>query len=114
MSHKIKIKRQLELDGGPCALCASNSAATHTCKEHMHAHIGLIDKSADAAYKASLELIFAHVADIHMTILSILSKEYGHSVEEMLTTVTNHSDWKSIYLHPVLKSLVYFPPKSDK
>lgn len=110
MDRKITIKRQLELDETPCALCADS----HTCKEHMHAHISLIDKSADAAYKASLELIFAHVADIHMTILSILSKEYGHSVEEMLATVTNHPDWKSIYLHPVLKSLVYFTPKSHE
>lgn len=112
MDRKITIKRKLTIDEKPCGLCAD--AATHTCKEHMHAHISLIDKSADAAYKASLELIFAHVADIHMTILSILSKEYGHSVEEMLSTVTNHPEWKSIYLHPVLKSLVYFDTKTNK
>lgn len=103
--------REMALDSEPCKLCAliaTDKEPDHTCKEHIHYHAKTMETSADACYKASLELIFAHVADIHMIILKVLSTKYGHSIEEMLETVTQSPEWKNIYLHPVLKTLVYF------
>ena len=110
-----RFMREMALDSEPCKLCTliveaeeESPPPDHTCKEHIHYHAKTMETSADACYKASLELIFAHVADIHMIILKVLSAKYGHSIEEMLNTVTQSPEWKNIYLHPVLKTLVYF------
>ncbi len=109
-----RFTREMLLDSDQCKICSmiaeenGTEEPTHTCKEHIHYHAKTLDKSADACYKASLELIFAHVADIHMIILKVLSAKYGHSVEEMLDTVMTSPEWKNIYLHPALKTLIYF------
>ncbi len=104
------VQRQLTLDDGPCRLCtdAHPGEILHSCKEHMHYHARALKDDAAVAYKASLSLIFAHITDIHMILLNVLSKHYGHSVEDMLNTVMEDPDWKEIYLHPTLKRLVFF------
>lgn len=121
-SIKERFKRSMKLDETACRICSEiieeqRSKADdpsqilgpeHGCIDHMHYHARTLEESADECYKASLELIFSHVADIHMVILKILSEKYGHSVEDMLATVMKHKEWKNIYLHPVLKSLIYF------
>ncbi len=108
--------REMELTDDACYLCKihasagrSTLAADHKCADHMHYHAAAMSSSAATAYKASLELIFAHVADIHMLMLKIIADKYGHSVEDMIETVRENEDWKSIYLHPTLKTLTYFP-----
>jgi len=108
--------REMELSNSACRLCQIHASAgrstlpgDHKCAEHMHYHAAAMGSSAATAYKASLELIFAHVADIHMLMLKIIADKYGHSVEEMLETVRENEEWNSIYLHPVLKSMIYFP-----
>jgi hypothetical protein len=110
--HTEIITRQLTLDDSPCGLCvtAHPGETLHTCKEHMHYHARALKDDAVTAYKASLSLIFAHVADIHMVMLNALSKRYGHSVADMLATVQQDPDWQNIYLHPTLKRMVYFEP----
>ncbi len=107
--------REMELSNEACRLCKIHAAAgrsdlpsDHKCVEHMHYHAAAMNSSAATAYKASLELIFAHVADIHTLMLKIIATKYGHSVEEMLATVREDEEWNSIYLHPTLKSLTYF------
>ncbi len=107
--------REMILDKEPCKICSMASGSPiHTCKEHMHYHARTLETSADACYKASLEMIFAHVADIHMIILKVLSDKYGHSINEMLGTIMESSEWNNIYLHPVLKSMVYFEQEKEK
>jgi hypothetical protein len=110
------IKRKLTLDDSPCRLCtdAHPEETLHSCKEHMHYHARALKDDAAIAYKTSLSLIFAHVADIHMVMLNALSKRYGHDVSDMLNTVMEDPDWKNIYLHPVLKRMVYFEPQEEK
>ena len=119
---KERFPRSMKLDETACRICAAiieeqretaedPSAILgpeHGCIDHMHYHARSLEESADECYKASLELIFSHVADIHMVILKILSEKYGHSVPDMLATVMKHKEWKNIYLHPTLKSLIYF------
>ncbi len=108
--------REMELTDEGCYLCKihasagrSDLPADHKCADHMHYHAAAMSSSAATAYKASLELIFAHVADIHMLMLKIIAEKYGHSVEDMIETVRENEEWKSIYLHPTLKTLTYFP-----
>ncbi len=116
MSIRETFIREMILDKEPCKICSTvvSEEPIHTCKEHMHYPARTLETSADACYKASLEMIFAHVADIHMIILKVLSDKYGHSIKEMLDTIMTSSEWREIYLHPVLKSMVYFgEPESD-
>ncbi len=121
---KERFSRSMKLDETACRICSAIIeeqrekaedpsqilGPEHGCIDHMHYHARTLEESADECYKASLELIFSHVSDIHMIILKILSEKYGHSVEDMLGTVMKHKEWKNIYLHPVLKSLMYFDP----
>ncbi len=104
------VKRQLTIDDGPCPLCvnAYPGETLHTCKEHMHFHAQELKDSSLNAYKASLTMLFAHVADIHMVIMKIISRRYGHSVDDMLKVVLEDPEWTSLYLHPTLKRMVYF------
>ena len=104
------IKRTLTVDDGPCPLCvnAYPGETLHTCKEHMHFHAQELKESSLNAYKASLSMLFAHVADIHMVIMKIISRQYGHSVDDMLRVVLSDPDWTNLYLHPTLKRMVYF------
>ncbi len=127
-SLKERFNRSMKLDETACRICSAIIeeqrekaddpsqilGPEHGCIDHMHYHARALEESADECYKASLELIFSHVADIHMVILKILSEKYGHSVEDMLGTVTKHKEWKNIYLHPVLKSLIYFDHLDNK
>ncbi len=110
------IKRTFTLDDSPCRICTTThpEETLHSCKEHMHYHARALKDDAKTAYKTSLSLIFAHVADIHIIMLTALSKRYGHSVTDMLNTVMEDPDWKDIYLHPVLKRLVYFEPEKEE
>lgn len=104
------ITRTLTVDDGPCPLClnAYPGEVLHTCKEHIHFHAQELKDDAANAYKASLSMLFAHVADIHMVIMKIISRQYGHSVDDMLRVVLSDPDWTNIYLHPTLKRMVYF------
>ncbi len=108
--------REMDLSEDSCRLCKIHKAVDrsmlpedHKCAEHMHYHAAAMSSSAATAYKASLELIFAHVADIHILMLKIIADKYGHSMEEMIKTVMEDEEWNSIYLHPTLKTLTYFP-----
>jgi hypothetical protein len=61
--------------------------------------------SAKKAFSHSLTMIMGHVADFHTVVLHILSKKYGHSVEEMLEAVMEHPDAKNLTRHPILRDL---------
>ncbi len=63
---------------------------------------------APEAFKASLEIMFCHMADMFDVVLTILSEKYGHSREEMLATLVAHPSYQSLPRHPVLDSLGYF------
>jgi hypothetical protein len=61
--------------------------------------------SAKKAFKTSLTMLMAHVADFHMVALTTLSKKYGHSVDEMVQTIMESPECNSIVQHPVLRDL---------
>jgi hypothetical protein len=63
---------------------------------------------APEAFKASLEIMFCHMADMFDVVLTVLSEKYGHSKEEMLKTLVAHPSYQSLPRHPVLDSLGYF------
>jgi hypothetical protein len=61
-----------------------------------------------AAMKAVSNVLMCHVADMFMITMDVMSRKYGHSVEEMINTIKEDAAWKDASLHPVLKSLTYF------
>jgi hypothetical protein len=61
--------------------------------------------SAKKAFQTSLTMLMGHIADFHMVALTTLSKKYGHSIDEMVQTVMESPECKSITLHPVLRDL---------
>ena len=50
-------------------------------------------------------MIMGHVADFHTLVLYILSKKYGHSIEEMLDAVMEHPEAKNLTRHPILRDV---------
>ena len=64
--------------------------------------------TAPEAFKASLEIMFCHMADMFGVVLDVLEEKYGHSKEEMLATLVAHPSYQSLPRHPVLDSLGYF------
>jgi hypothetical protein len=54
------------------------------------------DGCSRAAYAASLQMIFRHVADFHMTVVNIISEKYNISVDDIISTVTSHSNYKNM------------------
>lgn len=63
------------------------------------------DGSSRAAYAASLQMIFRHVADFHMTVVDIISEKYNIPVEEIISTVTSHSNYKNMVVDENLHRL---------
>jgi len=63
------------------------------------------DRSSHAAYAASLQMIFRHVADFHMTVVDIISEKYNIPVDEIISTVTSHSNYKNMVVDENLHRL---------
>jgi hypothetical protein len=64
-----------------------------------------LSASARKALNHSLTMIMGHVADFHTLVLYILSKKYGHSIEEMLDAVMEHPETKNLTRHPILRDV---------
>jgi hypothetical protein len=61
-----------------------------------------------AAMKAVSNVLMCHVADMFMITMDVMSRKYGHSVEEMINTIKDDAAWKDASIHPMIKSLTYF------
>lgn len=70
-------------------------------EDHYHAKRCREDPSI--AYKASLQMIFAHMADFHMYVLDCIAKKYGHTPEDLVNTIRESPEWKTLYVHPTLQ-----------
>lgn len=68
-----------------------------------HYHAKRCREDPQIAYKASLQMIFAHMADFHMYVLDCIAKKYGHSSEDLVNTIKESPEWKTLYLHPTLR-----------
>ena len=68
-----------------------------------HYHAKRCREDPQIAYKASLQLIFAHMADFHMYVLDCIAKKYGHTPDELVSTIRESPEWKTMYVHPTLR-----------
>jgi len=53
-------------------------------------------KDGRSAYAASLQMIFRHVADFHITVVEIISEKYNIPVDEIMNTVTCDSRYQNM------------------
>lgn len=79
-----------------------------------HYHKKAFEEDPKLAYKASLTLIMAHVADFHTYILDCIARRYGHTREELVETIRSAPGWNSMYIHPVLKEFTNYEPLSSR
>ena len=63
---------------------------------------------AREAYAASLDVIFKHVADFHVTIIQIISEKYKIDEDEILGTIKGDPRYTGMYEDPRLNPLGYF------
>jgi hypothetical protein len=63
--------------------------------------------TASEAYKATLEIMFCHMADMFEVVVDIIAEKYGHSKEEMIATVKTHPAFETLRTHPVIDGLNY-------
>jgi hypothetical protein len=65
-------------------------------------------KTPKDAMTASIHVLFNHVAEFHELIVRIISEKYKIPVEDMMKTITEHPDYKSMTVHPTLASFGFF------
>lgn len=63
---------------------------------------------AREAYAASLDVIFKHVADFHVTIIQIIAEKYKIEEDDILSTIKADARYTGMYEDPRLNPLGYF------
>lgn len=67
-----------------------------------------IKKHNTIAFKAAMEVLFAHTADVFSCIVDIIADKYELNADDIMETVVNHPKYTSLTVHPVINSLSYF------
>lgn len=73
-----------------------------------------IKKSNTIAFKAAMEVLFAHTADVFTCIVDIIADKYDLNADDIMETVVNHPKYTSLSVHPVINSLSYFTAEDLK
>jgi hypothetical protein len=69
-----------------------------------------IKQHNNIAFKAAMEVLFAHTADVFSCIVDIIADKYDLDANQIIETVINHPQYTSLSVHPVINSLSYFTP----
>jgi hypothetical protein len=69
-----------------------------------------IKQHNNIAFKAAMEVLFAHTADVFSCIVDIIADKYELDANHIIETVINHPQYTSLSVHPVINSLSYFTP----
>lgn len=67
-----------------------------------------IKDDSKTAFKAAMEILFAHSADVFTCIVDIIVEKYELDMEEVMKTIVSHPKYTGLSLHPVIRSLTYF------
>lgn len=61
-----------------------------------------------ASLTAVINMLNCHMADMFITMLTIMGDKYGHTIDEMIDAVKADPRWDAVQTHPLVKSLSYF------
>ena len=81
----------------------SDSLKKNVCS--IPVDIEMRDGDGRSAYALSLQMIFRHVADFHMTVVDIISEKYGIPVDDIMNTVTSDLRYKNMVVDKDLHRL---------
>jgi len=70
-------------------------------QEYLRAH-------PSASLTAVINMLNCHMADMFITMLTIMGDKYGHTIDEMIDVVKADPRWDAVQTHPLVKSLSYF------
>jgi hypothetical protein len=70
-------------------------------QEYLRAH-------PSASLTAVINMLNCHMADMFITMLTIMGDKYGHTIDEMIDAVKADPRWDAVQTHPLVKSLSYF------
>ena len=74
--------------------------------------IEIRDGDGCSAYALSLQMIFKHVAEFHMTVVDIISEKYNIPVDEIMNAVTSDSRYKNMMVDKIKKKINEEPNKA--
>jgi len=72
------------------------------------------------ALRASLLMLFKHVADVHVTLVEIVAEKFSLKVEDVMNAVTEDPRWQTMLVDPMVTDLTAaakessVPPKKKK
>lgn len=80
------------------------------CTEPVHLADGsalkpLEVKDSSDVLRASLLMLFKHVADIHVTVVEIVADKFGLKIDDIHSAITEDPRWANIFLHPLVSDL---------
>lgn len=67
-----------------------------------------IKGDSKTAFKAAMEILFAHSADVFTCIVDIIAEKYELEVDDIMKTIVSHPKYTGLSIHPVIRSLSYF------
>jgi hypothetical protein len=85
-----------------------NAELTENASDYRPFSQQFLKAHPSAAMKAVSNVLMCHVADMFMITMDVMSRKYGHNVEEMINTIKDDAAWKDASIHPMIKSLTYF------
>jgi hypothetical protein len=88
-------KKGLVLEKGPVQLADGSQMKPLTVR------------NADDALKATLLMLFKHVADIHVSLVEIIAEKYELNAEEMHLAIQNHPKWLKMFDNPMVADLTF-------
>jgi len=74
----------------------STSNNGDSLKKKVSIPVDIEIRDGRSAYAASLQMIFRHVADFHMTVIDVISEKYNIPVDEIMNAVTSDSRYKNM------------------
>ena len=62
-------------------------------------------KTSSDLLRASLLMLFKHVADIHVTVVEVIAEKFGLDVDEIHTALTEDPRWQTMLENPLVSDL---------
>jgi len=74
----------------------SSSNSVDSLKNKVCIPVDIEIRDGCSAYALSLQMIFQHVADFHMTVIDVISDKYNIPVDDIMNVVTSDSRYKNM------------------
>lgn len=74
----------------------SSSNSVDSLKKKVCIPVDIEIRDGRSAYALSLQMIFQHVADFHMTVIDVISEKYNIPVDDIMNVVTSDSRYKNM------------------